>query len=693
MTAVLIDLKIRQAVEHHRAGQLAEAETLYRQALAMQPNHPDILHLLGVLVAQRGQPEAGLELLRRAVALNPRSADFHANLGAALVNTGHPQEAIDEFKRALELRPGHVDAGANLGLALKTQGRFDEAIEVFRKVIAARPDHAAAWRGLGDSFRITGQLEEAAEAFRREIALGAPNQHEAYNLLGVTLQVMERTGQSIEAFHKAIALRSDFADAYNNLATALQAQGSMQEAIEACRKAIAIRSDISGFYSNLANLLKDCDQLDEAISVYRRAIALNPSYVFPHDNLLFALYAHPDLDPAVVFQEHVAWDRQHAQPLEKQNQSHPNDRSPQRRLRIGYVSPDFRQHSVAFFLESLLGAHDPSQVEIFCYADLNKADSYTLRLQQLSHHWRLITGMSDVDVAALIRKDKIDILVDLAGHTSDNRLLVFARRPAPIQVTYLGYPGTTGMTAMDYRLTDAFADPPGTTEQFHTEKLVRLSHGFLCYRPPAGAPEIGPTPAQANGYVTFGSFNHLAKITNVTVQMWSQIMQRIPTSRLLIKSQGLNDPAWRATLADRFSRLGIQSDRIEMLAKIPSLSNHLQLYHRIDIALDPFPYHGTTTTLEAMWMGVPTVTLSGKTHASRVGVSLLSNAGVFELIGQSHAQYVQIAVDLAQDLPRLSELHSTLRKRLTESPLMDAKAFARDVESAYRQMWQAWTSN
>jgi predicted O-linked N-acetylglucosamine transferase (SPINDLY family) len=311
----------------------------------------------------------------------------------------------------------------------------------------------------------------------------------------------------------------------------------------------------------------------------------------------------------------------------------------------------------------------------------------------MAHQWRMITGMKDADVAQLMRKDQIDILVDLAGHTSDNRLLVFARKPAPIQVTYLGYPGSSGLSTMDYRISDNFADPPGMTESLHTEKLVRLPHGFLCYRPPASAPDVGPLSADKTGFITFGSFNHLAKITHFTVKMWAKILKQIPNSRLLIKSQGLNDPAWRKALSDRFAAQGIGEDRLEMLAKIPSLGNHLQLYHRIDIALDPFPYHGTTTTLEAMWMGVPVISLAGKTHASRVGVSLLSNTGLTELIAQSPEEYVQIATKLAGDLPRLRELHANLRPRLAASPLLDAKTFARDIEAAYRQMWRDYCRN
>jgi len=685
----MIHQTMQMATRHHQAGRLDEAEALYRRVLLEQPDQPDALHLLGIILSQRGQHEAALELLRKAVMIQPRSADFQSNLGIVLASLGRTQEAIEAFERALRLRPGHAQAQTNLGSALRAAGRVDEAIEVLGKAAAVQPGNAAAWHSLGDLLRLRGRLPEAVQAFEKELA-AAPNNEEAYNFLGVTLAAMGKAAEAGEAFGKALALRPDYADAHNNLAGVLAAGGQVEQAIAEYRQAIELRPNFPGAYSNLGNLLKDCNRLEEALDLFRRAVQLDPDLAQAHDNLLFALFVHPTMPPREIFLQHGQWNGQHAAPLAGQIQKHDNDPSPDRRLRIGYVSPDFREHSVAFFVEDLLACHDPAQVEIFCYAELSKPDQATARFQQLAHQWRWTTGQSDAHVAELIRQDRIDILVDLAGHTADNRLLVFARKPSPVQVTYCGYPGTTGLTTMDYRLTDAYADPPGQTEQYHTEQLVRLPRTFLCFRPSANAPPVGPLAALANGHITFGSFNHVAKITDPTVALWSQILRQVPGSRLLLKSPGLGDAAPRQQLLDRFAAQGVGPERLEMHARIPSLGSHLELYHRVDIALDPFPYHGTTTTCEALWMGVPVVSLAGQHHASRVGVSLLSNVGLPQLIAVDPQGYVRIVVNLANDLPRLVELRIGLRDRVAKSPLLDAPGFARDVEAAYREMWRRW---
>ncbi|HMD55082.1 MAG TPA: hypothetical protein VKJ65_11085, partial [Phycisphaerae bacterium] len=357
----------------------------------------------------------------------------------------------------------------------------------------------------------------------------------------------------------------------------------------------------------------------------------------------------------------------------------------------GYVSGDFREHSVTYFLQGLFAAHDPGQVEIFCYADLRNSDHVTSRLKSFVHHWQNITGKSDSDVAEIIRRDGIDILLDLAGHTADNRLLAFARKPAPVQVTYLGYPGTTGLGTVDYRFTDAYADPPGQDDKFYSEKLLRLNNTFLCYEPPDVAPPVGPLPAlKRSGAIIFGCLNMLPKINAKVVELWAQILKQTPESRMLLKNASLSDLSAREHLLQLFTNCGIGPDRLELHGWMASSKEHLQLYNQIDLALDTFPYNGTTTTCEALWMGVPVVTLAGHVHMSRVGVSLLSNAGLPELIAQTPEEYVQIAVKLAGDLPKLNELRGTMRQRMQKSPLMDSRRFAHNVEEAYRNMWRNW---
>jgi predicted O-linked N-acetylglucosamine transferase (SPINDLY family) len=689
MNQQLLHQTMNRAVAHHQAGRMAEAEALYRQVLTLAPNHPDVLHLLGVVLSQSGKPEEGLEKLRRAVALNPHSADYQSNLGITLGLLNRHEDAAAAFRRALELAPSHGNAGNNLGFALKSQNKLDEAIEVLRRSVALHPKHAGAWHNLGDCLRLSGQTPEAADAFRREIAL-TPGNPEAYNFLGVTLQMMDQTAEAIETFHRALALKADYGDVYNNLGNALMQQGKMKEAIEACRKAIALQPAFPSAFSNLGTLLRDCDKPEEAIAAYREAIRLQPDFVAAHDNLLFSLNADARCSPEELFEEHIAWSRRHTESLAAEIKPHKNDRSPDRLLRIGYVSPDFRQHSVAFFFEGLLANHDLAKFETFCYADLTRADPVTTRLQETANHFHIVTGISDAQLAQKIKSDRIDILVDLAGHTADNRLLVFARKPAPIQVTYLGYPNTTALAAMDYRLTDAWADPVGLTEKFNTEELVRLPDCFLVYRPPNLSPPPSPLPSAASGTITFGSFNNLPKYTQATVELWSNILKKIPSSRLLLKSQGLSDDFARQNVIDRFAACGIGSERLELLAKVQSLAGHLEVYSRIDVALDPTPYNGTTTTCEAMWMGVPVVTLAGRAHAGRVGVSLLNNVGLPNLIAENPEDYVRIAVELAKNPKQLAELRGSLRNRLTISPLMDAPKFARNAEATYRNMWRKW---
>lgn len=352
---------------------------------------------------------------------------------------------------------------------------------------------------------------------------------------------------------------------------------------------------------------------------------------------------------------------------------------------MGYVSPDFHAHSVAYFIEPVLARHDPAAVETYCYAEVAQPDAFTEHMKTLAAHWRGTFGRSDDEVADMIRNDAIDILIDLAGHTAHNRLAVFARRPAPVQVTYLGYPNTAGLPQMDYRLTDAAADPPGQ-EVYYTESLVRLPQGFLCYAPPHESPAVGPLPAATGGCITFGSFNALPKMNNEVIALWARVLQSVPGARLILKNKSLQD----AKTCERYRQHFHPPERIELLGWLDDPADHLSIYHRVDIALDTFPYNGTTTTCEALWMGVPVITLAGERHAGRVGLSLLTQLGLTELIAKTPDEYVRLAVALAGNRERLAALRAGLRERMRRSPLCDAQSFTRDLEAAYREMWHKW---
>jgi len=608
-------------LRHHQAGQVAQAQTLYRQILSLQSEHAGALHYLGVIAYQSANLDTALDLIRRAIAL----------------------------------RPGYVEAHSNLGNVLKDKGQLDEAIAAYRQAIAINP-----------------------------------NLPETHNNLGVVLKNKEQLDQAIAAFQLAIVLRPNYPEAYNNLGNALRDNDQLDQAIAAYRQALALRSDYAEAYSNLGNALTAGGQPVPSIAAYRQAIALEPKLIKAHSNLLLALHYLPDYDVRNIAEEHFRWNRQHAEPMRPFIPKHTNDRDPDRRVRIGYVSPDMRSHSVAYFLESLLAYHDPTSVEVFCYANVTRPDQVTVRFQRLPVRWRNIVGLNDAQAAQTVREDGVDILVDLAGHAGDGRMVLFARKPAPIAVTYLGYPDTTGLTTIDYRLTDAHADPPGLTESLHSEKLYRLPATFLCYRPSNAAPAVAPLPALGGGGITFGSFNALTKVNGPLVALWARILDRVPNSRLILKRPALQSAHARRNILQYFSDCDIGPDRLELIGSSQTKGEHLQMYHRIDIALDTFPYHGTTTTCEAIWMGVPVVSLAGNAHVSRVGASILSNIGLSELIADSGETYVRMAIELAQDLPRLQKLRATLRQRMAGSPLMNAPLFARNVESAYRQMWRAW---
>ena len=428
--------------------------------------------------------------------------------------------------------------------------------------------------------------------------------------------------------------------------------------------------------------------MDEAAAYYRRALDINPDLAEMHSNLLCALNYCSNVDGWTIRQEHDRWNRQQAAPLAQFIQPHTNDRSPNRKLRIGYVSPDFRWHPVGRFILPLLEAHDRGAFEVFCYASQNVDDALTAACRAQASVWRAVATSTDEQLAQQIRQDRIDILVDLTMHMGNNRLMVFARKPAPVQVTYLAYCSTTGLATMDYRLTDPYFGSAGADQRVYSEKSVCLPDTYWCYRQVDEAPDAGSVPALASGHVTFGSMNNFCKVTPPTLTAWSVLLQRMPTARLLFHAHA---GSHRKRVLDVFSHQGILADRVTFVDYLPSVE-YFRIHQRIDICLDPFPYAGGTTTCDALWMGVPVVSLAGQTAVGRGGLSILSNLGLADLVANSPEQYIDIAVKLAGDVPRLQELRGTLRERMRQSPLMDAPRFARHVEAAYREMWRHCTS-
>jgi protein O-GlcNAc transferase len=534
-----------------------------------------------------------------------------------------------------------------------------------------------------------GELREAAAVYQ-QILNAEPRHADALHLLGVLANDVGQRDVAIRLISQAIVVQGDQPTYHYHLGEAFRASGKLTEAIGCYQQ--TLRMDPANFraLNNMAGLLRYLGRAGEAIDAYRQTTRLQPAAVEVHSNLLYTLNLDPACDPRTVFAEHLAWAKIHAEPLTALASPPTNDRTPDRRLRIGYVSSHFRQHAVNFFSEPMLAAHDHALFEIFCYSGNPVDDAVTERLKSTVDHWREIHGKSDAEVADLVRNDRIDILVDLTGHIDGHRLLVFARKPAPVQVTYLGYQNTTGMSAIDYRLTDARADPPGRTDAYYTEQLIRLPRSFFCYQPPSDAPPITPLPAGHLGHVTFGSFNNFSKVGPAVLACWWQILGRVHGSRLLVLAEGAADVERLVLESARSAE--IECERVEVVGRRPNFE-YLQLIQRADIGLDPFPFSGHTTTCDSLWMGVPVVMLEGETYASRFGGSVLANVGLEGLIAGSIERYVECAVALSGDLGGLVKLRNELRPRMADSALLDFQGFTRHLEQAYRRMWLSWCAS
>jgi predicted O-linked N-acetylglucosamine transferase (SPINDLY family) len=602
---------------------------------------------------------------------------------------GHGQlnEASQTCQRILHTQPAHFGAWFVLGFVHQSQGRTAEAVHCYGEAVRYQPEFVEAHHNLGVVLELQGQTEEAVAQYREALRLRPEFSDARHNLvtaLNNLGNVRRQRGETVAAgacYREALGLDPARADAHNNLGVLAASQGQADAALAHFLQAALCQSNHGEALSNLGNSYKDQGRLDEALDAHRRAVAAEPHSAGLGSNLLLALHYHPGLDAETIFAEHLAWAKRQEAALAPHPRPSPL-RGEGRRLRIGYVSPDFRQHVMGFFMEAVLACHDHEQFEIICYSDVARPDDLTKRL--VADRWRTIAGQSDADVAERIRQDGIDILVDLAGHTAGNRLLVFARKPAPVQVTHFGYMHTSGLATMDYRLTDAWCDPPGMTERYHTEKLVRLPNIGWCYQPPA-CPEVGELPARRHGGITFSSLNNLAKVSAEAIAVWARILREVADSRLLILAgagKGGDD-----RLRESFGRHDIGPERLTLVGR-RSRADYFTLYKEVDITLDSFPYTGCNTTMDALWMGVPVVTLAGRNAMGRQGVAILQSAGLPELIAATPERYVAIAVERTGDLSALANLRAGLRQRLRDSPLTDAAGFTHRLEEAYQCMWR-----
>ncbi|HEX8523767.1 MAG TPA: tetratricopeptide repeat protein [Tepidisphaeraceae bacterium] len=611
------DSRIQEALRLHQSGDYAHAETLYRQALARDPDEPNALHFLGLLLDQTERTAEAIPILERAVAVAGDVPHFLNNLAQALRKAGRIDDAIAAFQRALHVNPSYAIAHHNLAIVLASQGKSEDAIAHHQRAVQINPDLAAAHDALATLLLQSRRLDESLAHRKRSLELAPLN---------------------------------------------------------------------AAYHYNFGNLLKEQGYLDQAVEQYRQAIELNPKLVEPHQSLCYITYFSPTFTNAAILREHELFSQRHEAPLEPERPSHyQNEPDPDRRLRVAYVSPDFRQHPVGAHVLAILTAHDREQFEIYCYSDVRHPDGYTEKFKPLAHAWRQVEDLSDAQLAALVREDRIDILIDCALHMANNRLLMFARKPAPVQITHFGYPGTTGLEAMDYRISDPHLDPPGH-DLFYSEKTLRLDHSFWCYNPLVEVAIRSDAPSARSGAITFGCLNNFCKVSNEAAGLFAQVMKEVPKSRLILQTP---HGAHLERIANVLRQHGVDPGRVEYRGFLP-LREYLDCYNDIDIILDCFPYNGHTTSLDALHMGVPIVTLVGETCVARAGVSHLRNLGLDDFIAATPEQFVTIAAHLASDEPRRRELHSTLRDRMTSSVLMDQRSAAQNLEALYRRAWRAW---
>ena len=643
---------LEKAVGYHRAGNWNEAEKIYAKLRAMAAPGFDVWHLSGMVALQLNQPATARPMLERALRLKPDSALCAMRLGVAFFGTGDSATAERQLRAALKRDPNLAEGWSHLGLVLRSLGRGEEARESYERAVRLKPDNVETLDRLG------------------------------------ALLCEQQGGLAGQAhFRRAVELRPDFAPAWGNLGVMLANDGQLGAALPCLERALAIDPESSLALAGRALVLERSHRLEEAVAGYGEALQRTPGYHEARSARLLCLHYLSGMTPEGIWQEH----RKFAAALPAgEEPMFAQSRDPDRRLRLAFLSPDLRNHSVAYFLAPLLRHFDRSQFEVVLYHDHSRFDATSERLRSLADLWRRIGGLPGEVVEKVIRTDAPDIVIDLAGHTFGNRLPLLARRLAPVQMTYLGYPDTTGLAAIDYRLIDEITDPLGEADRFAAEKLLRFSPTAWAYAPPVSIAEPAAPPSLTSGRVTFGCFNNFAKVSDETLHGWARLLMAVPDSRLLLKGLVLSEPGLRENIRRRLSELGALVERVDLLERLPSTEAHLAAYARVDVALDPFPYHGTTTTCEALWMGVPVVTLAGDRHASRVGISLLTAAGHPEWIAKDWNDYVRIAASLAADGSGRKVLRDTLRAKLQRSPLLDHAGQSARFSAALRNAWRDW---
>lgn len=706
------------AVAHHQAGRLNEAAALYHAVLDAMPGHADAAHLLGVVHLQSGQPERAVPLIRDAIQHSHRVADYHDNLGSALKALGRLEEAVASHRQAIRLRPDFAQALYNMGNALEALGRLEEAATAFRQAAARRPGYARARFNLGNVLAALGRREDADAAYRAAIADDS-GFVEAHANRGGLLLSQGRPQEGAAALARALALRPDHAAALANLAAARLALGDRDGAERAARHAVTARPDLPDTLLRLGEVRQSADRLGAAADAYaaalvrnpamaeahanlalvrqgqglldaaeagnRRALALDPGLAEVRSNLAYLQLFKPGVTAAAVLEAHRDWDAVHGAP-HRGRWVKPGRGAAKGPLTVAILSGDFRRHPAGLFALRTVEALPAQDVRLLLYANQTEADDVTERFRKAAARWTPVAGLTDAEVASRIRHDRPDVLIDLAGHNARGRPGVFARKPAPVQVAWSGYMATTGLAAMDALVADRHHVPDGM-EGFYAERVLRMPDAFIAYDPPGGEEilPLTPPPSLSGGPVTFGSFNILTKLNDGVLAAWAAILRRMPDARLLMKTKALSCPATAALWRGRLAAAGIDPDRVTMAGASSSL-DHMRRCASVDVALDPFPFAGSTTTLETLWMGVPVVTLPGETFSSRHSLAFLTVAGVEGCVAADPADYVERAVALASDPQRLAELRRSLRPRMAGGPLCDGNRLAAALAAELRAL-------
>jgi predicted O-linked N-acetylglucosamine transferase (SPINDLY family) len=668
----------------YNARHYAELENRARSLLELYPDAGLIWQVFGISLHM--QCKDSLFALQKTAQLLPDDAGAHNNLGNALHDLRQLDGAAAAYRIAVELKPDFAMAHNNLGNVLKDIGQYQGALESYRRALVLKPGSAEMHFNMAVALQSLGQLSEAVVSYRRVLEI-EPNFAEAHNNLGNILTELWQLNSAVESYRRALQLKPDYVKAYSNLGNALTELGQLNDAVANCSRALELKPDFADAHINLGNSFRDLGQHDDAVASYRRALDIKPDLPIAHSNLLFCLNHKEDVDAQTLFAEHCRFAEQFEAPLRANWPQHSNSRNPERCLQVGFVSADLRNHPVAHFFEPVLDylARYP-HLSLHAYYNHTIEDSVTQRLQGYFANWHTIAGLPDDALAQKIRDDGIDILYDLSGHTGKHRLLTFARKPAPVQVSWIGYPGTTGLSSIDYYFADRFLSPPGQLDNQFTEKIVHLPANAP-FLPSKDAPPVNALPAMSNGFITFGSFNRPSKISRSVIALWAQLLRALPDSRMLLGA--MSQDSNYNTLIEFFAQEGIARDRLSFHVR-SDMDAYLGLHQQVDICLDTFPYNGGTTTCHALWMGIPTLTLAEKVVPGRQGAAVMGHVGLDAFVAHNAADFVQKGLSCAGNLVALSDIRMGLRERFAKSAMGQPAVVAEGVERALRIMWQRW---